>query len=449
MALLLYNRDMNLKELRISKGLTQLEVSEYLSIPIRTYKRIESDDKYLNSNKYKYVYDSLLKYSNTQKNELPTRKIAIIGAGYVGYSLAVLFSIHHQVTLIDIDPNKVDRINKHLPLFKDDELENYLSTKKLNLKGSVIDKSVYRDSDIHIVCVPTNYDENTHSFNMSVVLNTIKDIRSVNKHSLIVIKSTSYIGFTESLKDNNIIFSPEFLREGKALRDNLCPSRIIIGGDKKNKKVKEFGDLLYSLSINNPSIIYMSSSEAEAVKLFSNAYLAMRVSYFNELDSLMNKMDLNSKNVILGVSLDERIGDYYNNPSFGYGGYCLPKDTEMLISQMNEVSNHNLLTSIKDSNDSRKEYIVNDIISKVDRNEQIGVFSLESKYQSDNNRKSAIIDIINLLIDKGYNIHIYDKDKESLDTFKKESKLILTNRYQKELDDVIDKIYTRDIFVRD
>ena len=312
----------------------------------------------------------------------------------------------------------------------------------------MVDKNIYRHQDFVVISVPTDFVNEKNGYDMTSVTNTIKDIRSVNKKCLIVIKSTCPVGFTSSLDDRNIIFSPEFLREGKAIYDNLYPSRIIIGGNKSNKKVREFASLLLDTAINAPQVIYMSSSEAEAVKLFSNAYLAMRVSYFNELDSFASQNGLDSKNIIQGVSLDSRIGDYYNNPSFGFGGYCLPKDTSELISQMKNISNNDLISSIEKSNESRKDFIVSDIISKLNKpiNESIiGIYSFESKKNSDNIRHASIIDVSNKLKDLGATILINDQSEE----FKNKCDLIIANRYDSSLDEVKEKVYTRDLFIRD
>ena len=440
---------MNLKELRIKKGLSQSKVSLLTSIPLRTYKRIENNSSYNGSHKYLFAYKRISEYNPKIHKPVPQQRITIVGAGYVGFSIAVLLSTHHQVTVVDIDQTKVDKINRREPLFVDKEIEHYLKTKKLNLRATPIDLSSYKDSDYIIVSTPTDYDEEKKTFDMRSVLNTIVDVRKVNKDALIVIKSTCYIGFTESLNDKNIIFCPEFLREGKALLDNLYPSRIIIGGEKENKAVRQFAELMEAETLNNPNVLFMSRSEAEATKLFSNAYLALRVAYFNEMDSLLNKYSLRSDLVTAGVSLDPRIGDYYNNPSFGYGGYCLPKDTEALISQMGEVSNNELISSISKSNKSRKSYIAKDIMNRIKPNDVVGVYSLQAKASSDNTRFAAIKDVINELTKYNVHILIYESDKMTLEEFKNKSDLIITNRYDSSLDDVIDKVYTRDVYKRD
>ena len=442
---------MTLKELRLSKRISQSDASLILGIPLRTYKRIENDPSYIGTHKYNFAYEKL---SNTVENKKSTKKynFAVVGAGYVGFSLAVLLSTRHHVTVVDINPDKIAKINERNPLFYDQDIDYYLKNKNLNLSASLINLEIYKHCDYVIVATPTDYVESLKKYDMTSVLNTIKDVRSVNKRCTIIIKSTCHIGFTSSLNDSNIIFSPEFLREGRALYDNLYPSRIIIGGDQNKKEVREFASILKDLAISPTNVLFMSSSEAEAVKLFSNSYLAMRVAYFNEMDSLLNAYGLDSNKVVNGVSLDPRIGDYYNNPSFGYGGYCLPKDTKALISQMSDISNNELLTSIDKSNGSRKKYIVQDILNKLGKdykNKTVGVFSLISKTGTDNTRYSSIIDVIEGLKKHDIKIIILNQQIMSLEEFKNKSDLIITNRYSSSLDDVSYKVYTRDLFKRD
>ena len=446
MALLFYYVDMNLKELRLSKKLTQVEASLLCDIPLRSYKRLENDSSYNGTAKYRYAYEKIESYSKEYSDNQSSYEIAIVGAGYVGFSLAVLLSINNNVTVIDIKEDKVNKINLREPIFKDKEIEQYLKTKKLNLVASLPNKEIYKNKDFVIVSIPTDLDESTKILNTSNIEELVKEIREVNKSCLIIIKSTCYVGFTESLNDKNIIFSPEFLREGKALLDNLYPTRIIIGGDKTNPKVKRFAELLRDSANNSPKLLYMSSTEAEAVKLFSNTYLAMRVAYFNELDSFANRCHLNSGNIVQGVSLDNRIGDYYNNPSFGYGGYCLPKDTQSLISQ---VEDSPLISSIDESNSKRKEYIINDILRKLKDKKVVGIYSIQSKKDSDNIRHASILDIIKGLESNNKQILYYDMSKMTLDEFKSRSDIIIVNRYEKELEDVSEKVYTRDLFKRD
>ena len=435
---------MDLKTLRINKKLSQVEASSICHIPLRTYKRLENDNGYKDSCKYELAVKTINEYFKKQtKNK--QYKIVVIGAGYVGFSLGVLLSLNNHVSVVDINPEKVYKINQKKPLFKDAEIENCLKNKKPNLVGYLPDQEVYKGKDFIIISLPTNTDEKTGMLDTGLIKSTIEDIRKVNKKALIVIKSTCYVGFTESLGDKDVIFCPEFLREGRALSDNLYPSRIIIGGDKKNIKVKRFANLLFSSSHNRPCVLYVKPSEAEAIKLFSNAYLAMRVAYFNELDSFAIKNGLDSNNIVQGVSLDQRIGDYYNNPSFGYGGYCLPKDTLSLISQ---IDDDGLISSIDRSNNLRKRYIVDDILSKLDKDSVVGVYKIQSKMNSDNTRHAAILDVIDGLKNKGIKILYYD-ESISLEQFKKQSDIVLANRYDSSLDDIKYKVYTRDLFARD
>jgi UDPglucose 6-dehydrogenase len=441
--------DMTLKDLRIHKGLTQIEASRICNIPLRTYKRIESSVTYLNNPKYQYAFELLDKYVVNKNNECSFNSALVIGAGYVGLSISVLLSQYLDVTVIDINKDKVDCVNNREPIFKDKDIEDYFKNKRLSLTAYLPNKELYRDKDVIIIAIPTDFNKETGLLDTNSISNLVKEIRTNNNHSLIVIKSTCYVGFTDSLNDKNVIFSPEFLREGHALHDNLYPSRIIIGGDKNNKKVKEYAKLMQSCSLNRAKTLYMSPKEAEAVKLFSNTYLAMRVAYFNELDSFAMNHDIDAKSIIEGVSLDPRIGDYYNNPSFGYGGYCLPKDTDSLITQMKSISNSELISSISHSNQSRKEMIANDIINRLNGYGVVGVYSIQSKKDSDNKRYAAILDIVSLLKDRNINVIYYQPHEMSLDDFKKQSDIILVNRYHPSLDDVKEKVYTRDLFLRD
>ena len=340
---------MTLKELRKYKKITQEEASNICHIPLRSYKRLESDESYKNSLKYANAYNSLELYDKRNSRDYEPYNIAVVGAGYVGFSTAVLLSLNNHVSVVDINKDKVDLINKRKPIFKDFEIEKYLKEKKLLLEAFLPSPDLYKNQDYVILALPTDFDEKTKLLNTENIVKVVDEIRSVNKKCLIIIKSTCYVGFTESLNDTGVIFCPEFLREGHALSDNLNPSRIIIGTKVRNKKVNDFAALLRRSTNSRPKVLFMSPSEAEATKLFSNAYLAMRVAYFNELDSFAIKHGIDSKNIIEGVSLDSRIGDYYNNPSFGYGGYCLPKDTLSLINQMNDVDSE-LITSIDKSN---------------------------------------------------------------------------------------------------
>ena len=325
---------MTLKELRISKKITQVDAANIVGIPLRTYKRLESDPKYFSSIKYEKCINLLKKYNKQHDESLDKHEIAIVGAGYVGYTLGLVLSKHNNVVLIDINEEKVNQINK----------EN-------KLKASFPNFNLYKNKDYIFICVPTNYDEHTGLLDTRIVKKVVEEIRKVNTKVTIVIKSTCNIGFTESLNDGNIVYCPEFLREKHALEDMMRPTRIIIGSNSKNNKVNKLGRLLQNSALNRPNILYMSTKEAESVKLFSNAYLAMRVAYFNELDSFANDNNLDTHKIISGVSLDPRIGDYYNNPSPGYEGKCLPKDTLALAN----ITKGELISSIDRSNQKRKQ----------------------------------------------------------------------------------------------
>ena len=325
---------MILKELRISKKLTQVDAANIVGIPLRTYKRLESDPKYFSSIKYEKCINLLKKYNKKHDKSLEKYEIAIVGAGYVGYTLGVVLSKHNNVVLIDINEDRVNEINK----------EN-------DLKASLPNLNLYKNKDYIFICVPTNYDAHTGLLDTEIVRQVVEDIRKVNPKVTIVIKSTCNIGFTNSLNDKNIIYCPEFLREKHALEDMMHPSRIIIGSSKKDNKVTKLGKLLQNSVLNRPNVLYMSTKEAESVKLFSNAYLAMRVAYFNELDSFAKDNNLDTHQIISGVSLDPRIGDYYNNPSPGYSGKCLPKDTLALAN----LTRGELISSISRSNEVRKK----------------------------------------------------------------------------------------------
>ncbi len=461
-----YNIDMTLKELRISKGIKQETASKICHVPLRTYKRYENDASYEGSFKYNQMYELINNCLSIEENKISNKslKIAIAGIGYVGLSLAVLLSQDNEVTITDIIKDKIDLVNQKKSPFSDSDIEHYLKNKKLHLLATYSDEKAYEDKDIVIIATPTDFNPLTNSFNTNAVTSVIELVNNVNKSALVVIKSTIPIGFTKEMRERypklNIVFSPEFLREGRALYDNLYPSRIIVGSDHLTNKVKVFGNLLERHAKNLNKTIYMSSSEAEAVKLFSNAYLAMRVAYFNELDSYAKKKGLDTANIIKGMSRDSRIGDYYNNPSFGYGGYCLPKDSEQLQNSFIDIPNNNLIKAIVDSNQSRKEYIADDIINeaitisgKSKEDIVIGIYSLAMKSGSDNYRSSASVDVMNLLIDKGVKVIVFDKNYQksvaNLEYFKQNSDLIITNRYNDALKDVKEKVYTRDIYTRD
>ena len=457
---------MNLKEVRLSKGLTQFEASKIVLVPLRTYKRYEIDPSYQDTFKYVQMMKILYEYSDKSVSSgyQIKKEIAIAGIGYVGLSLGVLLSKKNNVLITDVIKDKIDLVNNKKCPFVDKDISYYLKHQKLNLIATYSDEKAYKDKDIVIIATPTNFDPNTNSFDTSSVISVIDMVNKVNQKALVVIKSTIPIGFVDEMRSRyqnlNIIFSPEFLREGSALHDNLYPSRIIIGADKVTKKVKEFTFLLESNALNMNKAIFMSSSEAEAVKLFSNAYLAMRVAYFNELDSYAKNKGLKTSNIIKGMSRDNRIGDYYNNPSFGYGGYCLPKDSAQLQNSFVDIPNNNLIKAIVDSNQSRKEYIAKDIAKeamkisgKSKEDIVIGIYSLAMKTGSDNYRSSASVDVMNLLKQKNIKVIVFDKNYEGsekdINSFKKQADLIIANRYSEALDDIREKVYTRDIYTRD
>lgn len=386
-------------------------------------------------------------------------KITIVGTGYVGLSLGTLLSQFHEVIALDIDENKVININKKISPIKDNGVQSFFDSKNLNLTATINKKIAYQDSDFIIICTPTNYDNKTNEFDTSSVRSSIKDAVEINTNCPIAIKSTVPVGFTDSVKKffkkDNIIFSPEFLREGKALEDNINPSRIIIGGACKN--AKQFAELLKQITntkSKKTQLDFMTSSDAEAVKLFSNTYLAMRISYFNELDSFCEFNNLNTSNVINGIGSDPRIGNYYNNPSFGYGGYCLPKDTQQLLKNYENVPSK-LIKAIVDANTTRKDFIANQILLKT--NGTVGIYRLVMKEGSDNIRESAVQGVMKRIKSKGIKVIVYEPEIEeasffgskvfkNLSEFKDSSDLIVANRQSEELDDVFSKVYTRDIF---
>ena len=384
-------------------------------------------------------------------------KITVIGSGYVGMSLAVLLSQKHSVEVVDIDKDKVKKINSGISPICDPLISDYLENKALNLKATSSLQSAIPSTNIAIIATPTDYDDKTNKFDTTSVDETVNGIIKINKETLIIIKSTIPEGHTEQLKSihrtDKIIFSPEFLREGFALHDNLYPSRIIVGSKCDNARL--FASLLkQSCHLPEVEILYTLSREAEAIKLFSNSYLALRVAFFNELDTYSMAKNLNSEEIIRGLSLDSRIGDHYNNPSFGYGGYCLPKDTKQLLSNFNDIP-QDLIKSVITSNDKRKEYIANKIIDTDCKT--IGFYKLAMKKDSDNFRSSSILDVINLVKKSDKKIIVFEpsiksnfiddvKFEENLKIFKLRSDLIVTNRLEDELLDVSEKVFTRDIF---